>query len=393
MGRNKVLMINHYAGAPAYGMRFRDYDIARELITLGYEVCIVAASFSHLRKTPSVKNEIIDGIHYCWIKVPKYKSYGLSRFINMAMFPINAILRSGDIPFKPNFIIASSPSPFTVLCGIYFKKKFKSKFIYEIRDVWPKSIIELKNKSETHPLMKLIDKIDFLGIKNADLILSPLSNIELYIHEKGFDKKVLIIPNGISDIELPHNSNTENSGKFVIGYGGSLSDSNSIMNLLEAAVILKNNNNIVFKIVGSGERYFDIEKLMKKEKLDNVLLYGQVGKNEFFNRMLECDTLYKGNPKKEIYNYGVSSIKMAEYLLLKKPVLDASFGVDIIQKSGAGIVIEPENSKKLAEGILKLKSLKEKERTLMGERGYNFAIENFLYKNTVKRLKYHLVSE
>ena len=63
----KLLIINHYAGAPKYGMEYRHYNIAKELVLKGVEVCIIASSYSHLREEPKCEEEIIDGIQFKWI--------------------------------------------------------------------------------------------------------------------------------------------------------------------------------------------------------------------------------------------------------------------------------------------------------------------------------------
>jgi len=44
-----VLLINHYEGAPQYGMEYRPYYLAREWIRMGHKVVITSVSFSHLR--------------------------------------------------------------------------------------------------------------------------------------------------------------------------------------------------------------------------------------------------------------------------------------------------------------------------------------------------------
>ena len=44
-----ILLINHYAGAPQYGMEYRPYYLAREWVKMGHKVVITSAFFSHLR--------------------------------------------------------------------------------------------------------------------------------------------------------------------------------------------------------------------------------------------------------------------------------------------------------------------------------------------------------
>lgn len=383
----KVLIINHYAGAPPYGMEYRHYEIAKELVQQGVKVCIVASTFTHLRKTPKVENEIIDDIHFKWIKTTQYKTYGIGRLLNMIIFSIRLWIKT-DLPFNPNIIIVSSPSPFPILNAIQLKKKYKAKLVYEIRDVWPKSIIELNGTSAKHPLMRFLDWVDTLGIKKSDIILSPLSNIKTYIAEKGFNKKIIILPNGITQYTkgIKNSESKKDKQDFIVGYGGTIGDSNSIMNLIAAAVVLKEEKNIQFKIVGDGSRYEDVKRIIKSEQLNNVKLYGRVPQEKLHKILAGCTILYKGNPKIHIYKYGVSSIKMVEYLLLKKPIIDASYGVDIVQKAKCGIIVPYENSKELAQGILKMKAMGSKQLERMGENGFQYVVNNYLYSNSVREM-------
>ncbi len=78
----RILLIDHYAGSPKYGMEFRPYYLAREWYKEKHEVRIIAGSFSHLRNTePDPGEEIIDDIKYFWLKTIKYKGNGILRFL------------------------------------------------------------------------------------------------------------------------------------------------------------------------------------------------------------------------------------------------------------------------------------------------------------------------
>ena len=382
------LIINHYAGVPKYGPAYRHYDISRELIKQGHKVCIAAANNTHLRSSPKCNTEYIDGIKFIWVKCPKYSNYGLKRFINMFIFSLNLFFYQKYLPFKPDFVIVSSPSPFPIINGIYLKFRFKSKFLYEIRDVWPKTIIESTGLSNFNLLIIFLNILDYLGLKYADNILSPLKNIKVYLEEKKiFDKKIIIIPNGISMIEnkktiLPSNSKE----KFIVGYGGTLHKNNSIMNLINSAIILKDNNKIIFKIIGFGTQEKEIQEIIRNKNLKNIEFYGRKSKEDLFEILGSCDTLYKGNPTKDLYKYGISSIKLVEYMILKKPILDASDGDNLVFNAKSGISIQNENPEELSNAILKMSKMNKSLIKKMGQNGYDYVCENYLYSKIVSKM-------
>ena len=79
-----ILYINHYAGAPTYGMEYRPYYLAREWVKAGHKVQIVAASYTHVRSRQpraglAINDEIIDGVSYRRLSTPPYRSNGLGR--------------------------------------------------------------------------------------------------------------------------------------------------------------------------------------------------------------------------------------------------------------------------------------------------------------------------
>lgn len=386
-------IINHYAGAPKYGPAYRHYDISRELINKGHKVCIIASSISHLRENSKCRKEKIDGIDFLWVRNVKYNGYGFKRFLNMFLFSLNIFFYKKHFPFKPDFIIISSPSPFPIINGIFLKFIYKAKFIYEIRDVWPKSIIELRGISKKNIIIKFLNMLDYIGLKYSDYILSPLNNIELYVKEKNIqNKECIFLPNGVSNISpIKISLKTKNKDKFVVGYGGNLSDNNSVMNLINAAIILKDNNKIIFKIIGFGELEKKIKSIIINQELKNIQFKGRMSKGQLFDELSICDTLFKGNPTKDIYKYGISSIKLVEYMILKKPILDASNGDKLVLKANSGISIKNEDSKELVNAILRMSEMDKSTLSEMGKNGYNYVCKNYLYRKTVSKMLKKLI--
>jgi len=261
-------------------------------------------------------------------------------------------------------------------------------FLYEIRDVWPKTIIESTRFSKNNILMIFLNVLDYLGLKSADFILSPLNNIDMYLKEKKIlNKKSVFVPNGISNIEkIKISLQIKKNKKFVVGYGGTLHKNNSIMNLIDSAIILKDNNDIIFKIIGFGSLENEIKEIIKYQKLNNIEFHGRKSKDELFDILSLCDALYKGNPTKDLYKYGISSIKLVEYMILKKPILDASNGDSLVVNARSGISIQNENSEELAKTILKMSKMDKSLLEEMGQNGYDYVCQNYLYSGIVSNM-------
>ena len=64
-------------------------------------------------------------------------------------------------------------------------------------------------------------------------------------------------------------------------------------------------------------------------------------------------------------------------MLARKPIISsANLAFDPVKEAGCGIVVEPENATKIAQAIEELSKLSTDELTMMGNRGYQFLLQN-----------------
>ena len=399
-----IWIINEYAGSPYHGMEFRHFYLAKILQEkYNYNVVIISASFSHLFINPPQINknfhfEKIDGINYVWIKVPKYESSSdKRRVLKWFIFSLKlGILRflKKDIP-KPDIIIASTPEIFHLIPSCLLAKHFNAKFIYEIRDIWPLSLVEIGNISPNHPLIKLMRKIELFTYRNADAVISVLDNIQEYFKENNIKiKNLSIIPNGICLKSLkiePVPENIKNlipKNKFIVGYAGSIGKANALEFLIKAADLLRQYKDIVIVIVGKGEELEKLKTLVKQNKLNNVFFLPPVKKTMVYEIIKNFDIAYIGWRKKRIYKYGISANKIFDYMYMQKPILHSYEGSNnIVQKANCGISVEAENPQAIAEGILKLYKMSEEERKKLGANGKQYLLENHTYEKLALKLK------
>ena len=145
-----VLIINHFAGAPNINERsLRHYLLANYLNSKGNNCTIISSSDTYQSSSSNNfqnnKVTIINGVKFLFIKEKFFKKNNLfTKFLRMTSFSLN-LLKSfilGRIDTKKiDIVVSSSPDLFTSLVSYYISKKNKSKFILEIRDIWPLSQI------------------------------------------------------------------------------------------------------------------------------------------------------------------------------------------------------------------------------------------------------------
>lgn len=255
-----ILLINHYAGSPQYGMEYRPYYLAKEWANMGHRVAIVSASFSHLRsKQPNVKGninkELIDNILYNWIKTPSYEGNNFKRILNILTFISKLMFLSKRLSsqFKPDVVIASSTYPLDIFPAYLISRFSKAKLIFEVHDLWPLTPIELGRMPKWHPFIVGMQIAEDFAYKNADKVVSILPKALDYMVSRGLDpKKFVHIPNGIDinewqllNTQLPEEykkviDKLKKERKFLVGYAGSFGIANALDYFVKSATYLKN---------------------------------------------------------------------------------------------------------------------------------------------------------
>ena len=398
--KKTIWIINDYAGSPYHGMVFRHYYLSKQWVKKGYEVYIISATYSHYFKNLPPSNhmynfEKIDGINYIWIKVPKYEnSTDKKRVLKWFVFSTKllGLLFKKNI-IHPDIIIASPTAPFFILSAYLLAKKFNSKLIFEVRDIWPLSIIELGNINPNNPLIKMMSWCEKFAVKKADYIVSSLQNYGEHLkNDLNIDREFIWINNGI-DIEemkkiepLPEEiKNKIPNNKFIVGYTGTIGIANALDSFLESAKLLESYKNILFVIVGEGKEKKNLIK--KYGNLKNVLFLNSIPKKQVQSMLSLFDVCYIGLKKENLFKYGVSPNKLFDYMYSGKPIVYAinSGKNNIVDLAECGISVEAENPKSIADGILKLYKIPVEKRVKLGENGKKFVLENFTYEKLAKK--------
>ena len=397
MSKN-IWIINEYAGSAYHGMEFRNYYLAKEWIKRGYKVYIITASYSHLfKKLPKIENnftfENIDGINYLWIKVPHYKeSIEKKRVLKWFVFTLKLFFLPLSKMKKPDVIIASPMAPFLVIPAFKLAKKFNAKFIFEVKDIWPLSIIELGNISPAHPLIKMMNWCEKFAINKADKIVSSLQNYGEHLkNDLKINREFFWINNGVDLEEIqkikPLVKNVEEKllkDKFIVGYTGTIGIANALDSFLEAVKILKNNENILFVLVGDGKEKMKLKE--KNGKLKNVLFIDSIKKTQVQSMLKFFDVCYIGWNKEKLYKYGISANKIFDYMYSGKPILHAFSGEgDLVELANCGVSVEAENPKEIAKGIIELYNMPKEKRIKLGENGKSYVLEYFTYEKLAKK--------
>ncbi len=403
MERDKkvVWIINQYASLPTTGIGGRHRHLSRELACMGHRVSLIAAHWSHLDNIDWFKASVTDIDHFegfRFVRLPVVKYQGARdkrRILSWFVFAWRILSLNKYLNEKPDTIIYSSPSLIGYLSALKLAKQFGATLIFEVRDIWPLTLVELGGVSSKHPFILLMQWLEDLAYRKSDFVVSNLEGAVEHMQNRGLQRdKFRWLPNGYSEFEfhkiedvrcVPASSIMDQP--FSVTYTGSLGAANSLDTLVEAALLLKPIKRIHFNIFGKGDFSEDLRNRVAKLCLDNVHFWGAVPKAQIQPILQASDVCVICWKDSALYRYGVAANKLFDYLYSGKPVINAySGGYDVVERYRAGITVNAENPEDLAEAILRLSSTSQATREEMGLRGKEMARRNHEYSEIASRL-------
>lgn len=395
-----IWLVNHYAIPPSNSGGTRHYSLACELIKNGHEVYVIAANFDHQTKRRIHKFKswrcIVEeqGVPFVWLHVPGYKGNSLFRVINIMVFYFR-LLRFGKHPTieKPQVILGSSPHPLTAAASMIIARSYGIPFVFEVRDLWPQSLIDIGSLSPQNPLVMLLSKIEKSLYRGADAIVTLLPGAAEYIISRGISpQKIHCISNGIDlNIRATQPSWKATKKDFQIMYAGSHGIANGLDILLQAAAIVQkknDQNSITFRLVGDGAEKTRLIEYAGQLGLVNTRFEDPVPKNEIYDLMNEADAYIFILKKSPVFRWGISPNKLFDYMLMARPIISSvEAHNDPVEESGGGISVPPDNPEALADAVIHLANMGTDKRKQMGLNARLYVEEKHNYVSLAKQLE------
>ena len=400
-----IWLINHYA----VRNKGRHASLAKQFVEQGWHSCIILSSFDHHKReylyeesVKVVKNE--DGVNYVYIhSKPAYTNNGAKRILNMLSFCWIVIRNLKYIILqvgKPDYVIASSVHPFVWEIGYKICKKYKARFVAEVRDIWPLSLVEVAHVNPKHPFVKVLSIVERRAYVRSDAIVTTMPYAYKHICENFPVKreKVHWMPNGIDVRQYDKNLNSKDpipqdldeflTKHWCCVYTGSFVESECISMMLDAFSILKDQD-IYFAIVGGGHDEAVLKQRAKELGLNKVTFFPYMPQAAIAKVLSKAKCCIAASHNLPIYQYGFSTNKHSDYLLSGNPVIFASDYPNVVKNAGHfGIPSDSPNS--LANAIMEIKGLSPKELAALEEKGKNIIKElydyNVVAKNYLKLL-------
>jgi len=399
-----ILYLNHYAGAPAYGMEYRPYYLAREWVRAGHRVTIVAAAQSHVRsRQPAVQGrftrETIDGVDYVWCDTPAYQGNGVGRVVNIVTYLRRLRQWRHWLLQPPDIVIASSTYPADIGAAAAIARRHRATLVWEVHDLWPLSPIELGGMSPSHPFIVWMQHAENRACREADVVVSMLPKADAHLLKHGMAaSKFAYVPNGIDPEEWADDAATplpaahqvaidaaRARGHLLVAYAGAHGVANALDSMLGAAALARDEP-VTWLLVGGGPEKAALQRRVTAEGLANVVMLDPVPKTAIPNLLRAMDLLYIGLQSEPLFRFGISPNKLMDYMMAARPVICAiRAGNDPVGEAGCGLTIAPEDPAALADAVRRLRALGADERARMGDAGRAFAQTHHVYPVLARR--------
>lgn len=295
---------------------------------------------------------------------------------------------------KFDIILATSPPLFVALSGYILSLLKGCDFVFEVRDIWPESAIML-HQLKGRFLIWISEKLELFLYRRAKHIIVVTRGFVEDLRAKGVPRqKISLVSNGVDvDFFKPRPKAPDVSkrlhleNRFVVSYTGNIGLAQGFDTIFECAEILKEEENIVFVLIGDGVSKKRNIAAVKERRLNNILFVDAQPKSEISAYLSVADVCLVPMKKTQLHLITVPA-KLYESMACGKPIILSVDGEArrILEEARAGIFVEPENSEQMANAVLRLYQSPELLSTY-GQNGRKYVVDHYSRRQQAEALE------
>ena len=309
--------------------------------------------------------EVIDGIRVVRVKTYITANEGfVKRTLDYMSFMVMGFVM-GLFERRPDVVVATSPQFFCAIGGWALSVAKRRPFVFELRDLWPASIMAV-GAMRKNAVIRVLEQIELFLYRRAAVIVSVTESFREDLAARGIARdKIQVVING-ADLERyaprPRDEALAREfglqGKFIAGYMGTHGMAHALPKVLEAAELLRDRDDIALFFAGSGAERARVEQIVSERGLANVRLIPRQPKETMPGLWSLCDLAIVPLRDAPIFATVIPS-KIFEAMAMGVPVLMSlpeGEATAIIRNGGCGVCVPPESPDALADAILALAS-------------------------------------
>ena len=174
----------------------------------------------------------------------------------------------------PDVVIGSTVHPFAAWAALRLARRKGVPFIFEIRDVWPETLIDFGHWQANGWKARSVRKLMMHLVRESVMVLSPLPGIPLYLEQIGEAKKPFLwISNGAETHQSLPDADQPSVEPFVFMYLGSHGNANVLDHLIDGFNIFRRDHPTTvarLEFVGDGPLKEELSPTRKPQALRSL---------------------------------------------------------------------------------------------------------------------------
>jgi len=347
-------------------------ELAARWVEWGHEVSVVTSlpHYQDFRIEAAYRSKLyqrdpVGGLEVfrLWVYAPGKKSM-LNRLISYLSFAAGATLIGWLRRDSWDVILCANGGFFTGIAAWLIGASKAIPFIYNVQDLYPEVPVaagQLRNRHAIE-ILRRIEAFMYRKARRVSVISTAMR--DNLLGKNLAPEKITVISNFV-DCEFIRPMARANEfsqvhgldNKFVVMHAGNLGYVYDFDSFLRAAKALEQERDIVFLIVGEGVAKAALERRAQKLRLSNVLFLPFQPRQQLPWLRATADiqvSLYKSGAAR----HSMPS-KIYEIMASGRPLLASaerhSAVWQLVQDTGCGICVEPENAEQLTAAIRRLR--------------------------------------
>lgn len=376
-------------GAPAA----RVSELAAAWVRAGHDVTVLTGMPNHPAGVvaPEYRGRVLAREEFEGARVVRTWLYAaanrgkIRRSLSYASFGTSAALWGQLHIHRPDVLVATSPQFLVGVAGRAISLSRRVPFVFEVRDLWPESIVAVGALPESHPVIRTLEAVEKHLYRAADAIVLVTDSFRDRLVERGINpSKLFVVKNGV-DVGrfVPRPRTTalrERLGfgdRFVSSYVGTHGMAHALDSILAVAERVKQDDRFRFLFVGDGAERPRLEQLARSRALSNVVFLGALPRDQMNDVYATSDLCLVPLRKAELFTTVIPS-KIFEILAMERPILLSVDGEarKLVEASGGGRFVPPEDVDAMTDAIRWMVD-HDRERAEMGRLGREYVLAHF----------------
>ena len=382
--RLRVLLLSQYFPPEVGATQSRMQAFAEYLAARGHRVTVICEFPNHPRGVipPDYRGRLYEDdrsnpyrVLRVWVKASEEKTQRTRMAFYLSYMAVATAL--APVAGRADVVVASTPPLFTGAAGLALARLNRAQFVLDVRDLWPSAAVSL-NQIPSAWAIRASEWLERLLYRQASQVTAVTQPFCEHIDEiRGRGPATALVPNGTLDLFFdpaePGDARERlgaRDGSPLVTFAGTLGIAQALPSVLDAASL---DAGIDWALLGDGPLRERLTAKAQARGLENVLFHPQVPLEDVPPFLAASDALLVTLAAHPTFADFVPS-KLVDFMAAGKPVLLAAAGESarLLEESGAGVAVAPEDPQALADAARWLASHPD-EAAEMARRGRSYA--------------------